>query len=44
MIYTLRALRKKLGVGFLGGSDFAKISEQLSVGGSDGAEHCLDSL
>jgi len=35
MIYTLRALRKKLGVGFLGGSDFAKISEQLSVAGSD---------
>ncbi|KAF8726538.1 hypothetical protein AX14_007743 [Amanita brunnescens Koide BX004] len=38
MIYTLRALRKKVAVGFVGGSDFSKISEQLSVGGCDVAQ------
>ena len=43
MIYTLRALRKKFVIGFVGGSDMVKISEQLSVGGSDGAVHHSDS-
>ncbi|KAF8350984.1 hypothetical protein F5887DRAFT_935393, partial [Amanita rubescens] len=41
--YTLRALRKQFMTGFVGGSDMVKISEQLSVGGSDGAVHHLDS-
>ncbi|KAF8341784.1 eukaryotic phosphomannomutase [Amanita rubescens] len=35
MIYTLRALRKKFVIGFVGGSDMVKILEQLSVGGND---------
>ena len=29
MVDTMRALRKKLIIGFLGGSDFNKIREQL---------------
>ena len=37
MIALLRALRKKVVVGVVGGSDFVKISEQLSVSGSNGA-------
>jgi phosphomannomutase len=32
MIQLLRALRKNVAIGFVGGSDFVKISEQLSVG------------
>lgn len=36
MIQVLRALRKKVVIGFVGGSDLAKISEQLSVNGSNG--------
>jgi phosphomannomutase len=36
MIEVLRALRKKVVIGFVGGSDLAKISEQLSVNGSNG--------
>ncbi|KAM6492229.1 phosphomannomutase 2 [Amanita muscaria] len=36
MIDVLRALRKKFVIGFVGGSDLVKISEQLAVGGSDG--------
>jgi phosphomannomutase len=35
MIELLRELRKKVVIGFVGGSDFTKISEQLSVGGSN---------
>ncbi|KIL58529.1 hypothetical protein M378DRAFT_170526 [Amanita muscaria Koide BX008] len=35
MIDVLRALRKKVVIGFVGGSDLVKISEQLAVGGSD---------
>ncbi|KAF9462947.1 eukaryotic phosphomannomutase [Collybia nuda] len=35
MIRTLRELRKKMVIGFVGGSDLAKISEQLSVAGSN---------
>ncbi|CAE6508780.1 unnamed protein product [Rhizoctonia solani] len=35
MIEVLRQVRKKVVIGFVGGSDFAKISEQLSVGGSN---------
>ncbi|EGN96563.1 hypothetical protein SERLA73DRAFT_184639 [Serpula lacrymans var. lacrymans S7.3] len=35
MIELLRALRKKYVIGFVGGSDLVKISEQLSVNGSD---------
>ncbi|OJA19779.1 hypothetical protein AZE42_03992 [Rhizopogon vesiculosus] len=33
MIQLLRALRKNVAIGFVGGSDFVKISEQLGVGG-----------
>lgn len=36
---TLRALRKKVVVGFVGGSDLVKITEQLQVAGRDGASH-----
>ncbi|KAF8955566.1 phosphomannomutase [Flammula alnicola] len=32
MIQTLRALRKKLAIGFVGGSDLGKITEQLQTG------------
>lgn len=35
MIDTLRALRKKVVIGFVGGSDLVKISEQLSFKGSN---------
>ncbi|KAJ7699009.1 putative phosphomannomutase [Mycena rosella] len=35
MIELLRALRKKVVIGFVGGSDLVKISEQLSVHGSN---------
>ena len=35
MIDILRALRKKVAIGVVGGSDFVKISEQLSVDGSN---------
>ncbi|KAG8718325.1 Phosphomannomutase [Ceratobasidium sp. 394] len=35
MIALLKEVRKKVVIGFVGGSDFSKISEQLSVGGSD---------
>ncbi|KAI0060957.1 eukaryotic phosphomannomutase [Artomyces pyxidatus] len=34
MIELLRELRKKVVIGFVGGSDFVKINEQLSVGGA----------
>jgi hypothetical protein len=37
MLQTLAALRKKAVIGFLGGSDFAKITEQLSEPGASGA-------
>lgn len=37
VIETLAALRKKVVIGFVGGSDFVKISEQLTWKGSDGA-------
>jgi len=36
MIKALRALRKKVVIGFVGGSDLAKITEQLSFEGSNG--------
>jgi phosphomannomutase len=36
MIQILRDIRKKVVIGFVGGSDLAKITEQLTVGGSDG--------
>lgn len=32
MIETLTAVRKKLAIGFVGGSDLVKITEQLQVG------------
>jgi len=35
MIQILRDIRKKVVIGFVGGSDLAKITEQLTVGGSD---------
>lgn len=34
---TLRALRQKCVVGFVGGSDLVKITEQLQVGNNNGA-------
>ena len=34
MVEVLRALRKKMIVGFVGGSDLVKISEQLLVEGN----------
>jgi len=37
----LKELRKKVVIGFVGGSDFVKISEQLSVNGENGAPACL---
>lgn len=37
MLQLLRELRKKVVIGVVGGSDFVKISEQLSVGGANGA-------
>jgi len=36
MIELLKQLRKKAVIGFVGGSDLAKISEQLSVNGELG--------
>jgi hypothetical protein len=38
MIETLRALRKKLIIGFVGGSDLKKIREQLQTGTEDGMD------
>ncbi|KAF8220269.1 eukaryotic phosphomannomutase [Tricholoma matsutake] len=35
MIQALRSLRQRVSIGFVGGSDLAKISEQLSVAGSN---------
>ena len=36
MVATLRALRKKVVIGVVGGSDFVKVAEQLTVSGSKG--------
>jgi hypothetical protein len=36
MIQVLHTLRKKAVIGFVGGSDLVKITEQLSVAGSNG--------
>ena len=36
MLELLSELRKKVVIGFVGGSDFRKISEQLAVDGSPG--------
>jgi hypothetical protein len=36
MVQLLRELRQKAVIGFIGGSDLAKISEQLSVVGGNG--------
>lgn len=36
MMATLRALREKLVIGFVGGSDLVKIVEQLQVGNANG--------
>lgn len=48
MVSTLQALRKKFVVGFVGGSDFKKISEQLAPDGHDGEwwghVHLIDEL
>lgn len=35
MLELLRELRKKMAIGFVGGSDFSKISEQLGGNGSN---------
>jgi phosphomannomutase len=39
MLDTLQQLRKKAVIGFVGGSDLVKITEQLSLTGEPGA--CL---
>ena len=39
MIELLRQLREQVVIGFVGGSDLVKISEQLSVNGINGAFH-----
>ena len=36
MVKFLRELRQKVAIGFVGGSDFAKISEQLAMDGRNG--------
>ena len=36
MVQMLRDLRKKVAIGFVGGSDIEKIKEQLNVHGMDG--------
>lgn len=41
MIETLRALRKKVVIGFVGGSDLKKIREQLEIGIDDGMDVIL---
>jgi len=38
MIHLLRELRKKVAIGFVGGSDLGKISEQLAVAGANVTE------
>lgn len=40
MIALLKQLRKKAVIGFVGGSDLAKISEQLAVDGKPGEWPC----
>jgi len=37
MVKFLGELRQRVTIGFVGGSDFAKISEQLTVDGRDGS-------
>ena len=37
MLAVLRDVRKKVVIGFVGGSDLVKITEQLQVPGIDGA-------
>lgn len=37
MIQLMRELRKKVVIGVVGGSDFVKVSEQLSVHGAKSA-------
>ena len=48
MIHLLRELRKKVAIGFVGGSDLVKISDQLAVAGANGVfimnTSCWDSL
>ena len=39
MIQLLRALRKKVAIGVVGGSDLVKISEQLAVDGATGESY-----
>lgn len=41
MVQTLQALRKKVVIGFVGGSDFAKITGQLRPDGRPGQRHYL---
>ena len=44
MIQLLRDLRKKVVIGVVGGSDFVKVSEQLSVHGAKSESDIRDSL
>jgi phosphomannomutase len=36
MLELLKELRKKTVIGFIGGSDFVKITDQLSLAGNNG--------
>ena len=41
MVQLLRELRKKVSIGFVGGSDLDKIKWQLEVDGLDGTHNLL---
>ena len=41
VIEVLREMRKRVVIGVVGGSDFVKISEQLSFRGANGTFHSL---
>jgi phosphomannomutase len=44
MIELLKELRKKVVIGVVGGSDFVKVSEQLSTGGANGMYDGMHSI
>ena len=41
MLQVLAALRKKVAIGFVGGSDLRKITEQLAPSGGTGTSTCI---
>jgi phosphomannomutase len=44
MLELLKELRKKIVIGFVGGSDFVKITDQLSLAGNNGECELLPHL